>query len=98
MSSIVSRRPSFRNHWNEAFWISIRFGSSRTCSTREKDVRARGAATLAVKRYSPPLKRRTNQRNLGQAKTPNVGAPCTATQYGGSRARGAPRDRSSAEL
>src|SRR6187200_574798 len=91
MSSIVSRRPSFRNHWNEAFWISIRFGSSRTCSTREKDVRARGAATLAVKRYSPPLKRRTDQRNLGQAKTTNVGATCKGSQYRACSARGAPR-------
>src|SRR4051812_33517106 len=90
MSSIVSRRPSFRNHWNEAFWISIRFGSSRTCSTREKDVRARGAATLAVKRYSPPLKRRTDQRNLGQAKTTNVGATCKGTKGGGG-GEGGPR-------
>src|SRR5262245_54197622 len=54
MSSIVSLRPSFRNQSNDAFWMSIRFGSSRTSLMREKDVRARGAATLAVKRYSLP--------------------------------------------
>src|ERR1041384_663878 len=68
MSSIVSRRPSFRNQSNDAFWMSIRFGSSRTCLTREKDVRARGAATLAVKRYSLPYNGE-RIRNLGQAKT-----------------------------
>src|SRR3954451_21659170 len=54
MSSIVSRRPSLRNQSNDALWMSIRFGSSRTSLIREKDVRARGAATLAVKRYSLP--------------------------------------------
>src|SRR5215831_6645572 len=54
MSSMVSRRPSLRNQSNDAFWMSIRFGSSRTSLMREKDVRARGAATLAVKRYSLP--------------------------------------------
>src|ERR1044072_7024856 len=91
MSSMGSRSPSFLNQSNDAFWMSIRFGSSRTCSTREKDVRARGAATLAVKRYSPPLKRRTDQRNLGQAKTTNVGATCKSSQYGGRSARGAPK-------
>src|SRR3954452_24299636 len=54
MSSIVSRRPSLRKQSNDALWMSIRFGSSRTSLIREKDVRARGAATLAVKRYSLP--------------------------------------------
>src|SRR6185503_20157250 len=49
MSLIVSRRPSSRNHWNEAFWMSMRLGSSRTFSIREKDLRARGEATLVVK-------------------------------------------------
>src|SRR5205809_5185961 len=49
MSSIVSRRPSSRNHWNEAFWMSMRLGRSRTCLRREKLVRALGAATLVVK-------------------------------------------------
>src|SRR5207248_11057688 len=50
MSSIVSRRPSSRNHWNEAFWMSIRLGRSRTCFRREYDLRARGAATLVAKK------------------------------------------------
>src|ERR1051326_1524787 len=54
MSSIVSRRPSSRNHWNEAFWMSIRLGRSRTCSRREKDLRARGEATFVVKENSLP--------------------------------------------
>src|SRR5215469_4274581 len=49
MSSIVSRRPSSRNHWNEAFWMSMRLGRSRTCSILEKDLRARGEATVVVK-------------------------------------------------
>src|SRR5436309_12977544 len=49
MSSIVSLRPSSRNHWNEAFWMSIRLGRSRTFSILEKDLRARGEATLLVK-------------------------------------------------
>src|SRR3954471_18081199 len=49
MSLIVSRRPSSRNHWNEAFWIAIRLGRSRTFSIREKDLRARGEATVVVK-------------------------------------------------
>src|SRR5215216_2192303 len=48
MSSIVSRRPSSRNHWNDAFWMSIRLGRSRTCFRREKLLRARGAATPLV--------------------------------------------------
>src|SRR5207237_10366781 len=56
MSSIVSRRPSSRNQENEAFWMSIRLGRSRTCFRREKLVRARGAATLLVKCGSLPLR------------------------------------------
>src|SRR5881398_746797 len=50
MSSIVSRRPSSRNHLNEAFWMSIRLGRSRTCFRREYDLRALGAATLVAKK------------------------------------------------
>src|SRR5215216_2975178 len=49
MSSIVSRSPSSRNHLKEAFWMSIRFGSSRTCFRREKVLRARGAAIVLLK-------------------------------------------------
>src|SRR5215211_5153344 len=60
MSLIVSCRPSFRNHWKDAFWMSIRLGRSRTCLRREKLVRARGAATLVVKRYSLPYSEREN--------------------------------------
>src|SRR6185437_15820769 len=55
MSSIVSRRPSSRNHWNEAFWMSIRFGRSRTWGRWEKDLRARGEATLVVKKSGLPM-------------------------------------------
>src|ERR671933_2151427 len=54
MSSIVSRSPSARNQSKDAFWMSIRLGSSRTCFRREKLFRATGAATLVVKRNSLP--------------------------------------------
>ena len=37
------------NHVNEAFWMSIRLGRSRTCLRRENVLRALGAATLLVK-------------------------------------------------
>src|SRR5215203_2170306 len=60
MSLIVSCRPSFRNHWNEAFWMSIRLGRTRTCLRREKLVRARGAATMVVKRCSLPYSEKEN--------------------------------------
>src|SRR3954447_16981922 len=84
MSSIVSRRPSLRNQSNDALWMSIRFGSSRTSLIREKDVRARGAATLAVKRYSLPYyseeseisdRRKRAERQREPARVPNAGAP-----------------------
>src|SRR3954447_12331560 len=55
MSSIVSRSPSSRNHWNEAFWMSIRLGRSRMFSIREKDLRGRGEATLVVKKSGLPM-------------------------------------------
>src|ERR1051325_3352159 len=54
MSLIVSRRPSFLNHSNEAFWMSIRLGRSSTCLRREKLLRARGAATRAARLGGPP--------------------------------------------
>src|SRR5262245_55808578 len=63
MSSMVSRSPSLRNQSNDAFWMSIRCGSSRTCFTREKEVRARGAATLVVKRYSLPQNGETDEKS-----------------------------------
>src|SRR3954451_18735324 len=55
MSSLVSRRPSSRNHWNEALWMSIRLGRSRTWGRRENDLRARGEATLVVKKSGLPV-------------------------------------------
>src|ERR1051326_6138102 len=64
MSSIVSRRPSSRNHWKEAFWMSIRLGRSSTCSIWEKDLRARGEATVVVKESSLPWDGR-DQANTG---------------------------------
>src|ERR671939_55339 len=52
MSSMVSRRPdvfsdagslgSPMNHRNDAFWMSIRLGTSSTFSSLEKDLRTRG--------------------------------------------------------
>src|SRR5947208_1798537 len=63
MSSIVSRRPeeasdlgsegSPMNHRKEAFWISIRLGTSSTFSSLEKVRRLLGAWVLAGK-ASPP--------------------------------------------
>src|ERR1051326_5678053 len=71
MSSIVSRRPSSRNHWKEAFWMSIRLGRSSTCSIWEKDLRARGEATVVVKESSLPWNGRdqanVSVRNGGRA-------------------------------
>src|SRR5258706_9118270 len=75
MSSIVSRRPSSRNHLNDAFWMSIRFGRSSTCSRRENDLRARGEATFVVKEKAS-LGDVRNQRiqACGNADERNVGA------------------------
>src|ERR1043165_9968816 len=88
MSSIVSRRPSFRNQSNDAFWISMRCGSSRTCFTREKDLRARGAATLAVKRYSLPYNGEESEIS-DKRKRRNVSATCKGTENRGRSASGA---------
>ena len=51
--AIVSRSPSSMNHWKEAFWMSMRFGRSRTCFRREKDLRALGAARVLLN-LAPP--------------------------------------------
>src|SRR5438132_13293440 len=64
MSPIVSRRPSSRNHGNEELWIAIRLGRSRTFSIREKDLRARGEATVVVKEEAS-LGDVRNQANYG---------------------------------
>src|SRR6185295_19858335 len=63
MSSMVSRRPEVAkdfgsdgwpmNHRNEAFWMSMRLGTSRTFSSFENVLRLRGAVVLAGK-ASPP--------------------------------------------
>src|SRR5436190_21129008 len=63
MSSMVSRRPDApndlgsdgwpMNHRNEAFWMSMRLGTSRTFSSFENVLRLRGAVVLAGK-ASPP--------------------------------------------
>src|SRR6266550_5717986 len=84
MSSIVSRRPSSRNHWNEAFWMSIRLGRSRTCLRREKLLRARGAATRVVKSgclpygYEVDVEMRTGERRRGTAKYSERGGRCAS--------------------
>src|ERR1700745_4113709 len=82
MSSMVSRRPSSRNHWNDAFWMSIRLGRSRTCLRREKLLRARGAATRVVKSgclpygYEVNVEMRTGERRRGTAKYSERGGGC----------------------
>src|ERR1043166_4042948 len=87
MSSIVSLRPSSRNHWNEAFWMSIRLGRSSTCLRREKLLRARGAATRVVKSgclpygYEGEWEMRTGESRRGTAKY-------TQRSRGGARASG----------
>src|SRR5262245_30845919 len=71
MSLMVSRRPSSRNQSNDAFWMSIRFGRSRTCFRREKPLRARGA-TAPLVNYEASLEnglricRRTSTAGTGQ--------------------------------
>src|ERR1041384_275119 len=90
MSEIVSRKPSFLNQSNDAFWMSIRFGSSRTSLMREKDVRARGAATLAVKRYGLPYCSEESEIS-DRRKRRNVSATCKGTQKEGPFARRSPR-------
>src|SRR5947207_1437601 len=65
MSSIVSRRPSSRNQPNDAFWMSIRFGRSRTCFRREKLLRAPGAAIVLLK-FGASLLRRAETRVYGR--------------------------------
>src|SRR3954470_3484915 len=89
MSSIVSRRPSSRNHLNEAFWMSIRLGRSRTCGRRENDLRARGEATLVVKKSGLPMdgrvlakSGRANRRTSVTSRR-DVGAQPTRIAIGG---------------
>src|SRR5438067_5463848 len=92
MSSIVSRRPSSRNHLNEAIWMSIRCGSSSTCSRRENDLRGRGEATFVVKK-EPPLGtceisgiracRNADERNVGATRQHTEGPPFTASEARG---------------
>src|SRR6516164_8134509 len=70
MSSIVSRRPevfseagssgSPMNHLNDAFWMSIRLGTSRTFSSLEKDLRTRGEV-VSGNAKPPGRARRGNQ-------------------------------------
>src|SRR6185437_16893076 len=72
MSSIVSRRPdaasdlasagSPMNHRKEAFWISIRLGTSSTFSSLEKVRRLLGAWVLAGKASPPEGLVEKNQR------------------------------------
>src|SRR5215217_3036680 len=91
MSSIVSRSPSFRNQSNEAFWMSMRLGRSRTCLRREKLLRARGAATFVVNRYSLPCWRSGGKRTGGRGRTtaqPRRVAKAAPAAQGGPTAAG----------
>src|SRR3989304_5420843 len=70
MSSIVSRSPSSMNHLKEAFWMSIRLGTSSTWSRREKLLRSRRAATFVAKSYDLPpgrVERTMGVRHRGTA-------------------------------
>src|SRR6478672_5339092 len=89
MSSMVSRRPETpndfgsdgwpMNHRNEAFWMSMRLGTSRTFSSFENVLRLRGAVVLAGK-ASPPAGLVGELRSVvpDQGATPKVssGGPC----------------------
>src|SRR4249919_2088564 len=89
MSSMVSRRPEApndlgsdgwpMNHRNEAFWMSMRLGTSRTFSSFENVLRLRGAVVLAGK-ASPPAGLVGELRSVvpDQGATPKVssGGPC----------------------
>ena len=73
--------------------MSIRLGRSRTCSIREKDLRARGEATLVVKRTAS-LGTCENQANAGRAEAAdgrNVGATRQGTGSGPLTASESPR-------
>src|SRR5918992_4867792 len=85
MSRMVSFRPSDLNQSNETFWMSIRLGRSRTCFKREKLFRARGAATLVVKRYSLPQNWRFAK--MDRRKRRDVGATLKGSERGVSSAR-----------
>src|SRR6188472_2283257 len=89
MSSMVSRRPEVvkdfgssgwpMNHRNEAFWMSMRLGTSRTFSSFENVLRLRGAVVLAGK-ASPPAGLVGELRSVvpDQGATPKVSSegPC----------------------
>src|SRR5947208_3047314 len=89
MSSMVSRRPEAPNDFgsdgwpmnqrNEAFWMSMRLGTSRTFSSFENVLRLRGAVVLAGK-ASPPAGLVGELRSVvpDQGATPKVsrGGPC----------------------
>src|SRR6059058_3039853 len=92
MSSIVSRRPeafneagslgSPMNQRNDAFWMSIRLGTSRTFSSFEKDLRTRGEV-VSGNAKPPGRARRGNQagriRTKGATENPISGRLFTQT-------------------
>src|SRR3954467_13038135 len=93
MSSIVSRRPdgfselgslgSPMNHRNDAFWMSIRLGTSSTFSSLEKVLRTRGEV-VSGKAKPPGRARRGNQagriRTKGATENPIRGRLLTQTR------------------
>src|SRR5918912_170555 len=101
MSSMVSRRPEAENdfgssgwpmnHRNEAFWMSMRLGTSRTFSSFENVLRLRGAVVLAGK-ASPPAGLVGELRSVvpDQGATSKVSSQAPSPQRtGGRAARGA---------
>src|SRR6476620_10146564 len=97
MSSMVSRRPETpndfgsdgwpMNHRNEAFWMSMRLGTSRTFSSFENVLRLRGAVVLAGK-ASPPAGLVGELRSVvpDQGATPKVSSEGPCPQRTGERA------------
>src|SRR5215218_5452340 len=82
MSSIVSRRPPFSvstSQSNDFFWISMRFGTSRTLSSRANERRVRGASMEA--KTATPLGLASGQRAVAPPGLPHRG------EGGGRRSR-----------
>src|SRR6185503_16650928 len=104
MSSMVSRRPEVRsdsgslgspmNHLNDAFWMSIRLGTSRTFSSLENVLRTRGGVVSGNAKPPAGLEReiRRSDPDQGRNREPYQGARFHANRVGPPRPRdGRPR-------
>src|SRR3954462_4087637 len=86
MSSIVSRRPdvfsdagllgSHMNHLNDAFWMSIRVGTSRTFSSLENVLRTRGEVVSGNAKPPAGLEREIRRVGSGPRAQPRTLSGC----------------------